>query len=146
MTTYVTENHKLDDVRGLLDRFIKESVHANHSVRDDNVATIVQHPDILTVVAYREDTPVGLLMATEWCHPLFSGKLVSDMLVYVVPEHRGSMLGSRFVKVIERWAQVRQADRIMLGQSTGIGDINRVIKFYEKLGYTATGFNCTKEL
>lgn len=145
MTTYVTENHNLDDVRGLLSSFISEGVHAKSRVREENVSGFLSSPDALVVVAYYDDKPAGMLIAVAWEHPLFTGRRVSDMLVYVLPEYRGGAIAPRLVKMMEAWAKNRDAEYMMLGQSTGIGDPVRVIKFYERLGYTMTGFNCYKE-
>lgn len=144
MTTFVTENHDLDDVCGLLEAFIGESVY-KREIKPDGVAKTIASPKVLTVVAYQNAKAVGIVMAVEWEHPMFTGKPVSDMLVYVLPEHRGTPLAVRLIKMLERWARERGRDGLMLGQSTQIGDMKRVMKFYEKLGYSVTGFNCMKE-
>lgn len=146
MTTFTTQNHDIDDVCRLLERFIAEGIHTTRQVRVENVAKVLANPKVLTVVAYRNGDAVGILMAVEWEHPLFTGRPVSDMLVYVLPEHRGSTLAVRMIKMMERWAEELGAEGIMLGQSTRVGDMRRVMKFYEKLGYEPTGFNCFKEL
>lgn len=144
MTTYATANHNLDDVCALLHDFIGESRYAK-DLRPAGIALMVQRPDVLTVVAYRGAAPAGIVMAVAYDHPLFVTRPASDLLVYVRPAYRGSTIAVRLVKMLEHWAKAQGTDGVMLGQSTQIGDMRRVMKFYERLGYTPTGFNCVKE-
>lgn len=144
MTSFVTENHNLDDICELLTRFIGESVY-KRDIKPEGIAKVVASPKVYTVVVYQSAKPIGILMAMEWEHPMFTGKAVSDMLVYVLPEHRGGTIAVRLIKMLEHWGRRIGVDGVKLGQSTQIGDMKRVMKFYEKLGYTVTGFNTMKE-
>lgn len=144
MTTFITHDHDLDDVCALLDRFIAESTY-RRDVKPSGVARVLADPRTLAIVAYRDGQAVGLLMGIEWEHPMFTGKPVSDMVVYVVPEHRGGSIALRMIRMLEAWARERGAEGVLLGQSTGIGDTDRVRRFYERLGYRVTGCNLLKE-
>ena len=77
---------------------------------------------------------------------IFNDRLrVTDIGVYVLPGHRGSQISRELIAGIETWARERGAEEIWLGQTTG-GDPDRVIKYYNRLGYTTKGFNSVKEL
>ena len=139
---YKTENHDLEDIYGLLDEFIDESVYVS-GIRKDGIKAMVERPESLTIVVY-DTEPVAIFMGYTYNHPMFLGKAASDLLMYVKPEKRGSPISMRLVKMYESWARKMDVNYIMLGQSTGIGNIDRVGKFYEKLGFQMTGFNLTK--
>lgn len=141
---YETQAIVVEHVIALLQRFIGESAY-RREVKADGVARVVGLPNVLTIVAYADTEPVGLTLGMSWEHPLFTGKPVSDLLVYVVPEHRGGMAGVRMIRMLEAWARKRGADGMMLGQSTGVGDIERVRALYERMGYRLTGVNAMKE-
>jgi len=139
---YKTKNHILDDIYGLLEGFIGESVYVS-KIRKDGIKGLIDKPENLTIVVYDEH-PVAIFMGCTYNHPMFEGKAAADLLMYVKPEKRGSPISMRLVKMYEDWAKRQQVDYIMIGQSTGIGNIDRVGKFYQKLGFQMTGFNLTK--
>lgn len=141
---YKTQDTNVDDVNNLLSSFIEESIFNSEPDRIKIVHTI-HHPDVYTIVAYEDEKPIGLFIGTYYEHILFKGKMATDLVVYVAKERRGSMISLRFLKMFEEWLRDKDVKYIMLGQSTGIGDVDRVCKFYEKLGYTMTGFNTVKE-
>lgn len=142
---YKTEGHNLDDIYGLLDGFIEESVYVSKP-RKEGVKALVGQPNTLTVVVYDEALPVAIFMGYAYNHPMFEGKAASDLLLYVKPEKRGTPISMRLVKIYEHWAKQQEVNYIMIGQSTAIGNIDRVGKFYERLGFQMTGFNAVKGL
>jgi GNAT superfamily N-acetyltransferase len=144
MTSFVTQNHNLQDVCDLLARFGQEGVY-KRPVNRPMVEAVLTAPTVMCVVAYRNGKAVGIVMAMVFDHPLFEGRVTTDLVIYVTPEHRGSLIAARMIKMMERWGQEQKAEGLMLGQSTQIGDMRRVMKFYERLGYSVTGFNCMKE-
>ena len=141
---YKTEQHDLEDIYGLLAEFIKESVYVSQ-IKKEGIKAMVERPNSLTIVVY-EVEPVAIFMAYTYNHPMFEGKAASDLLLYVKPEKRGTPIAMRLVKMYEKWAKDQNVDYLMIGQSTAIGNMDRVGKFYEKLGFQITGFNLTKGL
>jgi GNAT superfamily N-acetyltransferase len=146
MTVFVTDNQNEEHIVYLLERFIDESVYKNPPVIKENIAKLLGNPDLLTIVAYQDDKPVGLGIAMHWMHPFFSIDFVTDAMLFVVPEARGTLIGSGFIKRIEEWAKKIGVDALYMGQSSGIGDYERMAEFYKKHGYEITGVNCKKDL
>lgn len=68
-----------------------------------------------------------------------------DLLVWVAPAWRGSSLGVRMIRAIEAWAIEHAVDDLYLSQSTGI-EVERTAAFYERLGYTLSGFISHKRM
>lgn len=141
---YKTEQHNLDDIQSLLTLFVNESIY-KCSVKPEGLKHTVTSPGTLTVVVYNDDKPVAIFMGYTYNHPMFHAKFSADLLLYVVPDFRGTPIAVRLMKMYDTWAQKQKVDYINIGQSTGIGDMDRVRSFYEKLGFKTTGFNCSKE-
>lgn len=143
--SYETSNIDINDLVGLLDRFVDESIYEAKAdvVRIKNS---INASYLFFVVAYDNDIPVGVLVGGFYDHPLFNVKMASDLVVYIIPEYRGGIISKRLVSMFEEWSKKNNADYIVLGQTTNVGNIERVSKFYEKLGYKTTGFNTLKGL
>ena len=141
---YKTEQHNFDDIQSLLTAFVNESIY-DRPINVDGLKRTVASPGSLTVVVYSEDRPVAIFMGYTYNHPMFHAKFSADLLLYVVPDFRGTPIAVRLMKMYDAWAQKQKVDYINIGQSTGIGDMDRVRSFYEKLGFKTTGFNCSKE-
>tara|TARA_X000001036_G_C20582178_1_gene767215 strand:+ start:732 stop:1229 length:498 start_codon:yes stop_codon:yes gene_type:complete len=75
-----------------------------------------------------------------WCDV----KISSDLMVYVIPERRGSTTAMRIIKAYEQWAIGRGCQEINLGISSGI-NVERTSKFYYRLDYHPTALKFTKE-
>ena len=82
-----------------------------------------------------------------WLHRLyFSNTLAAQTnLWYVLPKHRGGMVGVRLLKKFESWAEDEGAKFIVGGTSSGISmpETNRLI---ERFGYEAVGSEYRKVL
>ena len=141
---YKTEHHNMGDIQSLLTAFVDESVYET-KVNPEGVKRVVGSPNTLVIVVYNEDKPVAIFMGYTYNHPMFFVKFSADLLLYVSPEHRGSPIAVRLMKMYQEWAHKQNVNYIAIGQSTGIGDATRVRNFYEKLGFKMTGFNCLKE-
>lgn len=68
-----------------------------------------------------------------------------DLLVWVAPAWRGGSLAVRMIRAIEAWALEHAVDDLYLSQSTGI-EVERTAAFYERLGYTLSGFISHKRM
>lgn len=150
MTVFVTENHNEADVIYLLERFVDESIFSkcvgSPAVIQENIGNLLSSPDSLVIVAYQNEKPVGIGIAVHWFHPFLNLEFVTDSMLFVVSEARGTMVGTGFIKRIEEWAKSLGVKDMYMGQSSGIGNYERMAEFYKKHGYKITGVNCTKEL
>lgn len=135
----------LDDVVILLERFITESIQSTHTAVA-SVRGVLISPDFLCIMVRDGVAPVGIFIGGVTRHPLFTDRIASDLVNYVIPEYRGGFIATRLVRKFEAWARRKQVKYVNLGQSTAIGDMARVSKFYNKLGFQTTGFNTIKEL
>lgn len=76
----------------------------------------------------------AIVAGQRWFGPDF---YLTDLVVYVRPEHRGNGAFVRLVLAIEGWARLKGITQIDLGVSTGV-DPERAVRAYERLGYTVS--------
>lgn len=82
---------------------------------------------------------VGII-AERW----FSDELyLTDLTVYVRPEHRTGVTFLRLVRALERWARDRGLADVVLGVSTEI-HAQETVRAYEAMGYRLTGYTMVK--
>lgn len=96
-------------------------------------------------IAEKAGEPIGMMvgvMAERW----FSNeRYVSDLTLYVKPEHRGGLAFVRLVQAVERWAREQGVPYAAFGVSTEIHP-EQTVRAYERLGYTLSGYTLTKKL
>lgn len=86
---------------------------------------------------------VTLVVDTErWFGP---GTFVTDLTLYVKPEHRGNGAFQALVAAIEEWTRDKGIHDLALGVSTEVHP-EATVRAYEKLGYRVTGYTLTKVL
>lgn len=98
----------------------------------------------LGIVAEYEGKLIGMLGAG-LARKQFSNALTSwDELIYVTREFRGGRTAERMIKIYIMWAKEHgvKAGNINLGINAG-GDIERIERFYRKLGFRRSGVNMT---
>ena len=89
----------------------------------------------LCLVAERDSEIIGFCIGYVAPH-FFGNNLTSgDLAIYVVPEHRGGMMGARLVKAYDAWCSEKGVKQPLLGVSAGITP-DRTGQLYERLGYT----------
>ncbi len=96
-------------------------------------------------VAERGGEVVGFMSG--WVYQLYFSKTLSaqNNLWYVLPEHRGGMIGVRLLKMFESWASAKGAKILVGGTSSGIS-MPRSNKLIEKFGYEPVGSEYRKVL
>ena len=72
-------------------------------------------------------------------------RFVTDLTVYVKPEHRGGSAFLRMIRALEQWAAECGVADMAIGVSTEI-HAERTVHAYEKLGYTLSGHTMVKKL
>lgn len=110
------------------------------------VEICLQNPSWRCLIArngtHGRDRPVGFMAAGAVDH-LFSNELtVDDLALYVVPEHRGTMVGPLLLKHMIRWAKTTGASQMRCGITTEIDNL-RVTALFERMGFRVTGSLCT---
>lgn len=109
------------------------------------IKNLVESPRTLFMLAIDQQQLVGFVCGViHEC--VFNDRLrVTDIGVFVLPEHRKSDIAKTLIAHLEKWAKARQADELWLGQTTG-DKPQSIARFYSSLGYTVCGFNAMKEL
>lgn len=91
------------------------------------------------------DDLVGCMIGLTFCYPYSNTLVAGDYIWYVVPEHRGGMVGVRLIRMFENWARDVGAVNICTGATSGINS-KRGAAFLEKLGYSPVGTSVQKDL
>lgn len=88
---------------------------------------------------------VGMIAGYCVEHFFGPGKYAGDLVVYVLPEFRGSSAAARLIRALEEWATAQGAGEILLGVSTEV-DLERTSTFYQRLGYRESGRSLIKHV
>ena len=108
--------------------------------------TLERSPHVKCLIHVREGELLAvaiLQIGPVWYAP--KRRCARDLLIWVAPGWRGGSLGMRLVNWIEEWAADHAVDDLYLSQSTGI-NVERTAKFYERRGYTLSGFISHKRI
>lgn len=68
-----------------------------------------------------------------------------ELLLYILPEHRGGLLAPRFIQQFEKDAQRLGCVHVHAGTSTRL-NTEDTLRLYERLGYTREGHTVTKRI
>lgn len=74
----------------------------------------------------------AVFVAQDWFGP---DRYVTDRVVYVRPDRRGSPVFLRLVHAVEGWAQAIGVPEVTIGVSTGV-HVGATVHAYQRLGYT----------
>jgi N-acetylglutamate synthase-like GNAT family acetyltransferase len=132
----------IDKIMILANKMAKDTVFT--SVDRSRIEKLLTLPTVLSLVAESKEI-IGFICGSLNEQFFTKQKFASDMALYVEPEHRGSSAAYRLVKAFEKWANEQGASHIWLGQSVG-QNIDETKDFYNRLGYTLSGFNTVKQL
>lgn len=130
----------LDDIVRMGEAMHKESPRYR-SMRFDAskvralAARLIDMPQGELFVAERGCEVIGMAAAVvgeRWFGP---DRYVTDLAVYLMPQHRGSGVFMWLVRVLEAWAVEMGVQDVDLGISTGIG-VEETVRAYQHLGYT----------
>lgn len=96
---------------------------------------LMQSDGAAVFVAQAGDEVIGmtaLVAADRW---FGTDRYVTDLTMYLKPEHRGNGAFARLVQAMEGWAREQGAQEIDIGVSTDIGT-ERTVRAYERMGFT----------
>jgi GNAT superfamily N-acetyltransferase len=99
---------------------------------------LIGDSNLLCVVAVKEDMIVGILAASANPTYFSCDRTASDILIYVLPKHRGSWAFFVLCSEYLRWAKESGAKIIFLSNTTGY-EPEKVGKLYQKLGFEQVG-------
>ena len=102
------------------------------------VLTAIEY-DWFLQIAERNGKPVGMMAAycaPHWCS---DDLMVSDLLLYVLPEHRGGFAAVLLVEDFKAWVVATGAKLVTVG-TTAIPDHREaVVDFYQARGFSLLG-------
>ena len=99
---------------------------------------IMNTEDHFTCIGEINGEPVGVFLGSIGEHYFGKDKIASDTLWYVLPKHRGSIMGVRMLRAFETWARDRNVADITVGVSSGL-NLNKTNNVLEKSGYEVVG-------
>lgn len=122
----------------------EESRYAAHPWNASKVHTLLQglidSADGLALVAERDGRAVGGFIgmaADHWCT---DARQSFDLALFVLPEHRGTLVGARLLRRYAAWASSRGVpdDLIGCGITTGV-DLASSTRLFEAVGFAHVG-------
>lgn len=96
-------------------------------------------------VAERDGALIGMALAFLDQHLFHDEWFVTDLVVFIKPEHRPNRAFPRLVEAIEAWAREHGAESVILGVSTGV-HVDQTLAMYGRMGYADAGCTLTKTL
>jgi GNAT superfamily N-acetyltransferase len=101
------------------------------------------YADAVILVATAGGEPVGMTVGVVAERFFNDERYVTDLTVYVKPEHRGGSAFLRMIRALEAWAADQGVADLAIGVSTEI-HADRTVCAYEKLGYRLAGYTMVK--
>lgn len=95
-------------------------------------------------VAERADRVIGMtvgIAAERW---FSEERYLTDLTLYVRPEHRHGPACVRLVRALEQWGAAQGLQQVALGVSTEI-HAAQTVAMYERLGYRLAGYTMVKQ-
>lgn len=99
---------------------------------------LIESEKMCGFVAEKDGHIIGMFLGCYWEHYFSDATISGDLLLYVDPDHRGSITGIRLIKAYLAWAKSKMIDDVRLGQTAGI-DPETIDKLYKKLGFVNHG-------
>lgn len=141
---YKETDLNINDVNLLVQQFLDESIFES-TIDTKSIKVFVDSPKTKKIVVYKNNIPIGMALGYVTKHPLFNDTVASDLMLYVIKEHRGSIVSVRLLNKLIEWGALNKAKYFLTGQATGIGDLDRTKDFYLRQGFKPTGFSVMKE-
>ena len=127
-------------------RMAHESPRFSHSAFDSErclklLHTLTESPDGLVLVVGEE--PIGMMLGLVSEQFFSADRVAQELVVYMLPEHRGGRDVVRMIQTFEQWAATRGAREVVLGVSTEVST-ERTAALYRRLGFTDSGVSLIK--
>lgn len=106
----------------------------------------LQDDDQLFLVYVREGEVVGLLWAAYGPFLIWSSEcIVTDIVLYVMPEYRGTKGSLSLISAYRKWAESKGAKEARLSVASGIHE-DKTGRLYNKLGFEHLGSQYRRKL
>ena len=106
---------------------------------------VINEPDnFYSNIAKENNEILGMMFWMRTRPPFCKADIATDLLLYVHPEKRNCSMAVRLIKGYERWARYQNLSGIQIGVTTNINP-ERTAKFYNRLGYSYSGYLMTKD-
>lgn len=137
----------IPEIINLGNKYVEEEVKvvAHHSASWNaeqsahNLCASLIREDLFLWVAVDEGQIVGFLWAGyHELAPWTPVRVASDILFYIIPERRGTLLGMRLIKALKQWASDNECSEVRLSIASGINE-ERVGRMYKRLGFEPFG-------
>lgn len=97
------------------------------------------------LVAERAGQVIGMMALAVVERFISDGAFVTDVTLFIRPEHRGGFAFARLVDAAEKWARDQGVQDVCFGVSTQV-HAERTVCAYQRKGYTLSGYTLTKTL
>lgn len=104
---------------------------------------LIADPSGCAFVADDGDRIVGMMGGIVVEHFFSRALTASDLVLYVLPQHRGSSVAVRLVRQFEQWAIAAGACEVVLSVGTEL-QAERTATLFERLGYARSGIMTIK--
>jgi GNAT superfamily N-acetyltransferase len=127
-----------DALIALLDAYARDPAGGGEPLSDfargNLIAALAARPFVFSVLAFDDDTPVGLVNAIEGFSTFACQPLVNVHDVVVLPSHRGRGIAAQMFAEVEAIAHERGACKLTLEVLDGNAAARAL---YQRLGFTA---------
>lgn len=149
MNVRLATESELCDVLGLCKSLVKESpVFSKQPFNERTTMAFIQQQiskDAVLVALDEYQNIVGAAICAVYVDWRTGQRIAVEQGIYVLPEYRTTKAGILLVKGFQEWAVHNNAERIQIGTMSGI-EAERVVKLYERLGFTQCGYVLEQEI
>lgn len=149
MNVRLATESELGDVLDLCKSLVKESpVFSQQPFNERTTTAFIQHQinkDAVLVALDEYQNIVGAAICAVYVDWRTGQRIAIEQGIYVLPEYRNTKAGILLVKGFKEWALHNDAERIQIGTMSGI-EAERVVKLYERLGFTQCGYVLEQEI
>lgn len=96
-------------------------------------------------VSVAQSEIIGMAAVQKVSYYFCDAQYVTDLFIYVRPEHRGGFSFFRLVKAIETWAKEQGIAEVKLGVSNPL-NVDTLSSLYEAMGYNPSGLTFCKRV
>lgn len=111
------------------------------------MAFILMNPDAgFSIIAEDDEGKIiGGILASISKVSMCKYYMADAVITFVEPDHRKGMVGVKLIKAFEKWAYDQNLTHTSIGFTTGI-NVERMLNFYDRIGYDIISYKHCKEL
>jgi GNAT superfamily N-acetyltransferase len=142
MITRELQEHDIPSIIHLGGRMHEESQYSSLTYNPEKVLDkcnkILEVDYMIGIIAEQGNHIVGMMGGVIGPYEYGEELISSDILVYILPEFRGT---GTFIKLVNKyiaWSKEKGAKKVFLSQSTGV-NIDSITQLYHRLGFAYVG-------